>query len=462
MGKFSGIGKLISKNKGKITKFVKDHKDEIKDEVKNIAKEGKDNLKDKVSEKIQDKVSESETNLNEKSVDTNNMGKKEIIMRNAGEKSKKFISEKAKNLIDTSKTDNTAYKQQFQDKLNEYKDKIINPTIYKYLTYLILFINLCCLLLLHFNVNEFYRPENKIIDIKINNNIFYIYSFLLFLVLFQVYILFNIDIEFTTFQKIIEFTNISLFILISYKLYNEILNINNKDCPAPNLVKCIPNNNNTNKISECFDKGGPFQCGDPEYKEFKSNDLRSQDFKKNFYEVPDVKVETCETFDSNLCVNASYNSKIICNGSCSVDQCCISTGEVDPLTKKIKDLFNELIKDDEQKIQQLEDEVSNLSAGSKAGPPGPPGPPGTPGSDARPESSPSTQFPNILCPNEPGGLCKDGQTKCNDKGMCEGFALISLQDKIDLKLKYKDLNSNSYKADNLMNNLETFLLNSLK
>ena len=46
--------------------------------------------------------------------------------------------------------------------------------------------------------------------------------------------------------------------------------------------------------------------------------------------------------------------------------------------------------------------------------------------------------------------------------MCEGFALISLRDKIDLKLKYKDLNSNAYKADKLMNNLETYLLNTLK
>jgi hypothetical protein len=67
-----------------------------------------------------------------------------------------------------------------------------------------------------------------------------------------------------------------------------------------------------------------------------------------------------------------------------------------------------------------------------------------------------------LCPNEPGGLCKDGETGCDDKGMCEGFALISLQDKTNLKLKYRDLNNNSYKVNNLMNNLETFLLNSLK
>ena len=44
-------------------------------------------------------------------------------------------------------------------------------------------------------------------------------------------------------------------------------------------------------------------------------------------------------------------------------------------------------------------------------------------------------------------------------GIKEDKLIHTLQDKIDLKLKYKDLNSNAYKADNLMNNLETFLLN---
>ena len=167
------------------------------------------------------------------------MGSKETILRNAGKKSKEYISNKAKNLIDNTKTDNTFYKQDFQGELSKYKERLINPTTYKYLTYLILFINISCLILLHINVNKFYRPDDKIIDIKINNNIFYIYSFLLFLILFQVYILFNIDNKFTIFQKIIEFTNISLFILISYRLYNEIFNINNEECPEPNLLKCI-------------------------------------------------------------------------------------------------------------------------------------------------------------------------------------------------------------------------------
>ena len=128
----------------------------------------------------------------------------------------------------------------------------------------------------------------------------------------------------------------------------------------------------------------------------------------------------------------------------------------------ITDTFNNLIKPDEERIQNLETRFNSLSPGE--GIPGPPGPPGTPASDPRPELpiTFSNQFSNILCPNEPGGLCKDGETGCDDKGMCEGFALISLQEKIDLEMRYKDLNNNSYKVNNLMNNLETFLLNSLK
>jgi hypothetical protein len=448
MGKFSGISKLIKEHEGEIKKKIGDH-----------VKENREELKDKVKEK----VSEKKTNLNEKGVDTSNMNKKELLVRNIGEKAKRIKD----SIIDTTKTDNTAYKQQFQEKISGYKDRLINPTTYKYLTYLILFINICCLLLLHFNVNEFYRRDEKKIDIKINNNIFYIYSFLLFLIVFQLYILFNIDIKFTTFQKIIEFINITLFIIISYKLYDEILNINNKDCPAPNIRKCIPNQdiNSPNEIENCS-KTGPFQCGDNDYKQFSDGDLKDSGFKNNFYEVPGINVVSCgdSDFQADQCNNnASFTSTNICNsGSCTIEECCMATGEENPLTKRIKELFNELIKGDEDKIKTLEDEVANLSGGSKAGPPGPPGPPGTPGSDTRPESTPTTQFSNILCPNEPGGICKDGQSRCNDKGMCEGFALISLQDKIDLKLKYKDLNNNAYKADNLMNNLENYLLNSLK
>ena len=94
--------------------------------------------------------------------------------------------------------------------------------------------------------------------------------------------------------------------------------------------------------------------------------------------------------------------------------------------------------------------------------PGPAGPPGTPGSDGRDAIPAANQYSNILCPNEPGGVCSPGQTKCNDRGLCEGFALISLQEKINLQNKYKDLNSNSYRASKLMDNLEQYLLNTFK
>ena len=91
---------------------------------------------------------------------------------------------------------------------------------------------------------------------------------------------------------------------------------------------------------------------------------------------------------------------------------------------------------------------------------GPPGPPGTPGSDG-PLTPPLNLQSNIVCSKD--GVCPAGKTKCNDKGQCvENFALISLEEKINLQNKYKDLNHNSYKADKLMNNLEQYLLNTFK
>ena len=442
MGKFSSISKLI-----------KEHKGEIKDKLGEQVKEQRGDLKDKANEALHNKLSKSETNLNEKGVDTSNMNKKELLVRNIGEKAKRIKD----SIIDTTKTDNTAYKQQFQEKISGYKDRLINPTTYKYLTYLILFINICCLLLLHFNVNEFYRSDKKKIDIKINNNIFYIYSFLLFLIVFQLYILFNIDIEFTIFQKIIEFINITLFIIISYKLYDEILNINNKECPAPNIKKCIPNQKEgtPNEINNCS-KTGPFQCGDKDYKQYSTDELGQKSFLENFYLIPEEPPPITDAITTSTTPKTTDSTTPKTTDSTTPSPLGITM-------ETLREKFNEFIKTDEGRIKDLEDTIKNFSSGiGMTGPPGPPGSPGTPGNDSRPSPPPSNQFENILCPNEPGGICKDGQSRCNDKGMCEGFALISLQDKIDLKLKYKDLNNNAYKAENLMNNLENYLLNSLK
>ena len=64
-------------------------------------------------------------------------------------------------------------------------------------------------------------------------------------------------------------------------------------------------------------------------------------------------------------------------------------------------------------------------------------------------------------------LCNSKFSSCNrnihGKLACdEGFALISPEEKLNLKNKYKDYGHNSYEADRLMNNLEEYLLNIFK
>lgn len=361
---------------------------------------------------------------------------------------------------------------------------LFGPVTYKYLIYVILFLNSCCIFLLIFNKTIFYKYQtnskkfNVPVSVRLNKNVFYIYIFTLFLLILQIYTLKenydDIVAQRGKYQVYFEIFNVLCILGLTYYIYTQIDFIHT-ECPEPNVRSCVANvNSNINEIRRC--PRGPFKCGNIDFKEYdckKSN--CNNDIANNFYLVPSAPPppppNTCANFDPSLCTDPSipYNASGVCiSASCTVSDCCAeSTNE--RIDKYFTDLFDRLIKGDEDRITTLEDRINNLSPGAgipgppgPEGPAGPMGPPGTQGSDARPPVPPSNQFENILCSNEPGGLCKDGVSRCNDQGMCEGFSLISLQDKIDLKLKYKDLNNNAYKADNLMNNLEKFLLNTLK
>lgn len=366
---------------------------------------------------------------------------------------------------------------------------MFGPVTYKYLIYVILFLNICSIILLTFNKSVFYKYNgNTEVDVRLNKNVFYIYIFTLFLFILQLYTLkenYNDIVEQRgKYQIYFEIFNVLCTIGLTYYIYTQIDFIHT-DCPEPNKRVCVANKYGPNDISQCIN--GPYRCGKIEETEYNCRkDNCDSDISKNFYFVPPPPpdpVYTCKNYNASNCTDGKVlkdePENQICNGSeCTVDECCISPSEKsavmtsEKLKKLITDNFKDLIKDDEGRITALEDRIKNLSPSEGIpGPPGPPGPPGadgiagatgTPGSDARPPVPPSNQYKNILCPNEPGGVCKDGQTRCNDKGMCEGFSLITLKDKMDLKLKYKDLNSNAYKVNNLMNNLETFLLNTLK
>ena len=416
------------------------------------------NLKDKTvsaGKKTVNKVSETKTKA--KTLEAAVKGNLNLGEKSADTKTKFFEGIKKIKSFD-DKISGKQAKSRIRDELLDGKSVVnkyglFGPGTYKYLIYIILFLNICCIILLTFNKKIFYKYKGHTeVDVRLNKNVFYIYIFSLFLFILQLYTFkenYNDIVERRgKYQVYLEVFNVLCTLGLTYYIYKQI-DVIRADCSEPNKYMCVINNNGPNDIHECLD--GPFQCGDKTYKDYPPPIVDTPYaplIAKNFYLIPvATPVAATPVAATPVAVPGGPEQSS------------------DNIQKMITDIFNDLIKPDEERIKNLETKYDSLSPGEGIpGPVGPAGPPGTPGSDPRPEiSSPSSnQFSNILCPNEPGGLCKDGETGCDDKGMCEGFALISLQEKIDLELRYKDLNNNSYKVNTLMNNLETFLLNSLK
>mgnify|MGYP006077768875 CR=1 FL=1 len=419
------------------------------------------NLKDKTvsaGKKTVNKVSETKTKA--KTLEAAVKGNLNLGEKSADTKTKFFEGIKKIKSFD-DKISGKQAKSRIRDELLDGKSVVnkyglFGPGTYKYLIYIILFLNICCIILLTFNKKIFYKYKGHTeVDVRLNKNVFYIYIFSLFLFILQLYTFkenYNDIVERRgKYQVYLEVFNVLCTLGLTYYIYKQI-DVIRADCSEPNKYMCVINNNGPNDIHECLD--GPFQCGDKTYKDYPPPIVDTPYaplIAKNFYLIPDLPVAT------PVAATPVAATPVAVPGGPEQSS--------DNIQKMITDIFNDLIKPDEERIKNLETKYDSLSPGEGIpGPVGPAGPPGTPGSDPRPEiSSPSSnQFSNILCPNEPGGLCKDGETGCDDKGMCEGFALISLQEKIDLEMRYKDLNNNSYKVNTLMNNLETFLLNSLK
>lgn len=325
-----------------------------------------------------------------------------------------------------------------------------------------------------------------------------------------------------TVELIISIFNVIGILFLSYHIYFEIRNLNDTECPYPNQMIChaptsecsltaqsCPPENTDYKFSNCYippdgvdTTAIPVTDYNNKYK-LKSNsgkysvacnrDLQNF-FENNFLVVSDEPETPGDPAPppppddppppdtpSVLCVNSNYKadsdcangsntlltkyneSADPCNGPCTQEQCC-KTEDIGDLNQD-DPRYSWVAREDkleevEGEVEQILAKISGSVSGGIAGPPGPPGPPGTPGSDG-PLTPPQNLQSNIVCSKD--GVCPAGKTKCNDKGQCvENFALISLEEKINLQNKYKDLNHNSYKADKLMNNLEQYLLNTLK
>ena len=325
-----------------------------------------------------------------------------------------------------------------------------------------------------------------------------------------------------TFQLLISIFNVIGILFLSYHIYFEIRNLNDTECPYPNEMIChapvssecalsnqtCPGINTDYKFKTCYSKPDkvvtkfsntqdsnkynllPVTKG-LGYTPSCTTDLTNF-FANNFVVVSEKPVALPGDADKDadkdadpplLCKNSQYNSNASCvngsnasltiynasaspcSGSCTQEQCCQEDEDIGDLDQD-DPRYSWIAKEDkletvEGEVQQILKRISNLTPGGGiSGPPGPPGPPGTPGSDGSTPPPVNLQS-NIVCSKD--GVCPSGSTKCNDKGQCvENFALISLEEKINLQNKYKDLNHNSYKADKLMNNLEQYLLNTFK
>ena len=138
------------------------------------------------------------------------------------------------------------------------------PISYTYLIYLIFAFNICMFIILFFRENKFYRKfDDTEIDINLGTNIFYIYIFTIFLILFQLYVLkTNEEIiyeDISYFQIFIEIFNYISIIGLSYYFYKQIDQID-EGCASPRERVCVANTSegNPNHIDSCMD--GPYEC----------------------------------------------------------------------------------------------------------------------------------------------------------------------------------------------------------
>jgi len=401
----------------------------------------------------------------------------------------KNVSEKLKNInknIEEKSIKKKLYENTLDKKSVINKIGIFNPRTYKYLSFAITFISICCIILLLLNKNIFYSSpiftKTNEIDIKINSTIFYLYTSVIFLIILQLYILKenHSTMEFTIFFKIINGLNIILVIGLSYFIYKEIHNLNDT-CPNPKIriCKAASYGQGLNDIEDCSE--GPYECIDKDKRDLyciysdpdnpDPDECNKRIFNDNFnyirrcvnYECPEgfEKIDEDQIENSGECGNDDDE----CN-----TMCCIQAPEPVPVPETEteteteqnnntpdSDIFTQLFNDLSSKIESIQDRLKGLTPGE--GIPGPVGPQGPPG-ERGPTGTPGNQGQTIIAGGQGEFKCDDGTPcsagKCDDKGKCvENFTLISLQDKINLQNKYNKNN----KANTLMNNLEKYLLN---
>ena len=186
------------------------------------------------------------------------------------------------------------------------------PISYTYLIYLIFAFNICMFIILFFRENKFYRKfDDTEIDINLGTNIFYIYIFTIFLILFQLYILkTNEEIiyeDISYFQIFIEIFNYISIIGLSYYFYKQIDQID-EGCASPRERVCVANTSegNPNDIDDC--PNGSYACVNPNEIPWRpDSEMCGQD----------LLSEECDFMNNNFVLLQGTTSENMENRNCS-------------------------------------------------------------------------------------------------------------------------------------------------
>lgn len=260
--------------------------------------------------------------------------------------------------------------------------------------------------------------ENLPLNVRLSYKIFISYIIVIFGLLFQYYIYnFNdVDIKakISMIDEILEIFNLLAIIFITYFIYRQIENIYS-ECPLPNKRVC--------ETPGC---DGSYAC--KTYQSFSS--CSEDEYKNATMKVNNGKFTpgSCPSFNEFVNNNFEFKSQIPPTPTPSP-----GTSQPGDLNKK----YNEL----ESEIQSLRDKINDLSKEDNK-------------LTSEVDIPSENKQANISCAND--GVCPPSSIGCNDQGMCEGFELISFED----KLKLLNSESNFDEACDLMDKLKKFILST--
>lgn len=307
------------------------------------------------------------------------------------------------------------------------KKSIFGVNTYRFTGYFItLFILLIILFILLDKVTYYEKIDNEELplNIRLSYKIFVAYIIVIFCLLFQFYILNDnysvIYSQISIIDEILEIFNVLAIIFITYFIYRQIENINNP-CPLPNK-----------KVCEVPDCKGSYEC-----KKYKSFSTCSKDEYNNSHMTVDntgsFKPGKCPSFNKFVSDNFDFRPPLSPTLPPSTPE---TPQKIIPQTGDFNKKYDEL----ELEIQSLRDKINDLSKEDKL--------------KNEVDIPSENKEANISCAND--GVCPPSSIGCNDQGMCEGFELISFEEKLQL------LNSenNFDEACDLMDQLKKFILST--